>query len=147
MNNYVSPPPSSRVNLPATRLGQLFFSLMSHFLYDLGLYRFVSPFIWRCSTQRLLDNYVENVSQNHLEIGVGSGYFLQRTLCADFLQRLVLLDLNPRCLKKSARRLLEFGPENYQHNILLPMKDDGEKYASVGMNLSLIHISEPTRPY
>jgi len=111
MNNYVSPPPSAGVNSLATRIGQLFFSIMSHFLYDLGLYRFISPYIWRCSTQRLLDNYVENISRNHLEIGVGSGYFLKRTLCADFLQRLVLLDLNGRCLKKSVRRLQEFAPE------------------------------------
>ena len=137
MNNYVSPPPATRVSTGSARLGQLFFSMMSHFLYDLGLYRFVSPFIWRCSTQQLLDNYVENISHNHLEIGVGSGYFLRRTLCADFLQRLVLLDLNRRCLKKSALRLREFAPIKRQHNILLPINADQETHTSVGMNYVL----------
>jgi len=137
MNNYVAPPPSAGANSLATRVGQLFFSIMSHFLYDLGLYRFISPYIWRCSTKRLLDNYVENVSRNHLEIGVGSGYFLERTLCADFLERLVLLDINRRCLKKSAHRLQEFAPVSYQHNILLPMPADLKKHSSVGMNYVL----------
>lgn len=137
MNNCVSPSPSARSTTPTTRLGQLFFTIMSHLLYDLGLYRFVTPFIWRCSTQRLLDNYVENISRDHLEIGVGSGYFLKRTLCADFLERLVLLDLNRRCLKKSAARLREYAPLERHHNILLPLAVDGRKHKSIGMNYVL----------
>lgn len=121
----------------STRLGQLFFSTMSHHLYDLGLYRFVSPFIWRCSTKRLMDNYVENISHNHLEIGVGSGYFLEHTLCADFLQRLVLLDLNRRCLSKSEKRLRAFAPRMRHHNILSPLDRSETKHSSVGMNYVL----------
>lgn len=128
MNTDLSPKPP---------LGQLFFSAMSHYLYDVGLYQFVTPYIWRCPTRRLLDNYVENISHNHLEIGVGSGYFLKRTLCADYLQRLVLLDLNRQCLKKSAKRLIEFRPRKCHHNILLPLEETSERHTSVGMNYVL----------
>ena len=118
----------------SVRLGQLFFSLMSHHLYDIGLYWFVTQRIWRCPRSRLMDNYVENVSDNHLEIGVGSGFFLARTLCADFVRRLVLLDLNERCLSKSAARLKSIAPQTCQHNILDPLKSIEPKFKSVGMN-------------
>jgi len=57
-------------------LGQLFFSYMSHNLYDLLIYRFVAPIIWGCKTEKIIDNYHRNLSDNHLEIGVGTGYLL-----------------------------------------------------------------------
>ncbi len=139
MSDYVSSEikTSSVTQPPSTWLGQLYFSTMSHHLYDLGLYRLVSPFIWRCPTQQLMDNYVENISPNHLEIGVGSGYFLTQTLCEDFLRRLVLLDLNSRCLEKSVKRLREFAPCKLQQNILMPFDQAQVKHSSVGMNYVL----------
>lgn len=121
----------------STRLGQLFFSVMPHRMYDTCLYRFITPRIWRCPTTHLMDNYVENVSDNHLEIGVGSGYFLKRTVCPDFLRRLVLLDLNRRCLSKSAARLKSCTPQIRHHNILAPLELAGPKFTSVGMNYVL----------
>lgn len=126
--------------VPNTKLGQWFFSIMSHSLYDLGLYRLVTPYFWRCPTERLMDSYLENISANHLEIGVGSGYFLERTLCADFLSRIVLLDLNRNCLRKSAKRLQAFAPTLCHHNILEPLVAVAgvhEKFSSVAMNYVL----------
>lgn len=116
--------------------GQRFFSVMSHRFYDLGLYSFVTEQIWGCSTARLLDNYVEHISDTHLEVGVGTGYFLNRTLCPEHTQRLVLLDLNSRCLAKSAIRLDSFGPQLRQHDICLPMIDQ-QRFKSVGINYVL----------
>lgn len=118
-------------------VGQLFFSLMSHNLYDVGLYRFVTQRIWRCPRSCLMDNYVENISDNHLEIGVGSGFFLEHTLCSDFVRRLVLLDLNKRCLIKSAKRLKFFTPQTRHHNILEPLESEEYKFSSAGMNYVL----------
>jgi len=128
---------SSLVSNNRTRLGQLFFSTMSHRLYDTGLYKFVTGTIWRCPTERLLDNYADNISNNHLEVGVGSGYFLDRTLCADFLDRLMLSDLNRRCLAKSGARLLDFAPSTLAHNILKPLPPIANGFNSVGMNYVL----------
>lgn len=131
---------ASRKNRSA-QVGQLFFSVMSHHLYDVGLYRFVTQRIWRCPTQRLMDNYVENISDEHLEIGVGSGFFLEHTLCTDFVRRLELLDLNKRCLTKSATRLKQFAPRIHHHNILEPLEAGCYKFSSVGMNYVLHCIS------
>ena len=128
---------SATDNGRSSRWGQFFFTTMSHRLYDAGLYGFVTRYLWRCSTERLLDNYVENISRNHLEIGVGSGFFLERTLCSDYLRRLVLLDLNGRCLRKSAARLQAFDPETRQHDMLEPIPAELGKFDSVAMNYVL----------
>ena len=84
-----------------------------------------------------MDNYVENISDNHLEIGVGSGFFLEHTLCTDFVRRLVLLDLNERCLAKSAARLDAFDPQIRHHDILEPLESEADQFGSVGMNYVL----------
>jgi len=120
-----------------TTLGQMFFTSMSHHLYDLSLYRFITNKIWCCPTERLLDNYADNITNNHLEIGVGSGYFLHHTLCADFLNRLALLDLNKRCLTKSARRLKVYKPVTLHQSALSPFSPAIGGYSSVGMNYVL----------
>ena len=120
-----------------TRVGQLFFSSMSHRLYDTGLYKFVTGSIWRCPTAVLFDNYADNVSNNHLEVGVGSGYFLHRILCSDFLDRLMLSDLNRRCLAKSKARLDAFAPETLQHDIRDPLPPTANGFRSLGMNYVL----------
>jgi len=119
------------------RVGQMFFSTMSHRLYDTGLYKFVTGSIWRCPTALLLDNYADNISNNHLEVGVGSGYFLRRTLCADYLDRLMLSDLNRRCLAKSSSKLAAFAPITLRHNIQRAFPDNVRGFSSVGMNYVL----------
>jgi len=120
-----------------TRVGQMFFSTMSHRMYDTGLYKFVTGSFWRCPTAVLLDNYADNISSNHLEVGVGSGYFLRRTLCADFLDRLMLSDLNRRCLAKSAAKLAAFAPATLKHNVQAPLPMSARGFKSVGMNYVL----------
>ncbi|MGI9301359.1 MAG: class I SAM-dependent methyltransferase, partial [Gammaproteobacteria bacterium] len=116
--------------------GQHFFTLMSHTLYDVGLYKFVNPFIWRCPTERLLALYRDNTSKNHLEIGIGTGCLLSSTLTAP-PQRLALMDLNAACLRKSARRLARFAPTIYQHNILEPFTESIARFDSIGNNYVL----------
>lgn len=37
-----------------------------------------NPWIWKCPTPRLLAHYDRHVSANHLDVGVGAGYFLDR---------------------------------------------------------------------
>ena len=118
------------------KFGQLFFSLMNHRVYDLLLYRWITTHFWNCPTDCLLDNYVENVSETHLEVGAGTGYFLEKTLCSDFSRNLVLLDLNKTCLAGAARRLHSLQPGQNHHDIRKPI-DDGVRFKSVGLNYVL----------
>lgn len=121
----------------STRIGQMFFSMMIHKLYDVVLYGFITPFFWKCPTTILMDNYVDNVSSNHLEIGVGSAYFLDNTLSEEFKPRLALMDLNTNCLNKAAKKLQIYRPEIYHQNILDPIDSNIAKFDSIGMNYVL----------
>ena len=61
-----------------------------------------------------------NLSSNHLEAGVGTGYFLDHVTGAGF-DRLVLLDINRHCLDRAERRLAHFNLTTVQANLLAPI--------------------------
>jgi hypothetical protein len=46
--------------------------------YDLAVLQFSNSFVWQCSSHVLLDFYNQHISDKHLDIGVGTGYFLDR---------------------------------------------------------------------
>ena len=52
--------------------------------------------IWRCPIRRTLELYGRHLSSNHLEVGVGTGYFLEHSRFPDSQSRLALLDLSSR---------------------------------------------------
>lgn len=117
--------------------GQWLFSLMSHQLYDMFLYRCISRFIWQCDPAKLLEAYQQSCAANHLEIGVGTGYLLAAHQPPLRFERLVLMDLNRVCLAKSARRLADLAPQTRQQDILQPIIHTGDLFDSVAMNYVL----------
>lgn len=51
----------------------------------LQVYNFVvlgisNYFIWKCPTKHIVAHYNRNVSANHLDVGVGTGYFLKHCI-------------------------------------------------------------------
>lgn len=98
----------------------------------LAFYKFIvlgvsNQFIWRCPTKNLVGLYNENVTDNHLDIGVGTGDIPSRVNFSEGL-RLGLMDLNENCLEMTRNKLAEYNPKIYRTNIL-------EK------------ITEPIRPF
>jgi SAM-dependent methyltransferase len=116
--------------------GQRFFSLMSHRLYDLSLYRWITNHIWGCPTQQLIDGYLDNVSNRHLEVGVGTGFLLAKSLTPDYLNQLTLMDLNKSCLIKAGKRLGIFNPELIHQDIAQPLPK-AKRFRSIGINYVL----------
>jgi SAM-dependent methyltransferase len=105
-------------------------------VYDVLVHGLSNRFAWRCPTQRLLDLYRANLSANHLEAGVGTGFFLDRT-GDDRLKRLVAIDINRNCLDRAGRRLARFRPELHQVNLLKPITLDIAPVESVGLTYVL----------
>jgi hypothetical protein len=104
--------------------------------YDVLVHRLSNRFAWRCPTRRLLDLYRDNLSADHLEAGVGTGFFLDRTGDAR-LKRLVALDLNRYCLDRTGRRLARFNPALFEANLLAPVNLDIAPVSSVGLTYVL----------
>jgi hypothetical protein len=105
-------------------------------IYDVLVHGLSNRLAWRCPTRRLLDLYRANLSANHLEAGVGTGFFLDRT-GASRVSRLVLIDINRNCLERAGRRLARFQPALYQVNLLAPITLDVASFASVGLTYVL----------
>jgi hypothetical protein len=105
-------------------------------IYDVLVHGLSNRFAWRCPTRRLLDLYRSHLSADHLEAGVGTGFFLDRAGAARF-DRLTLVDINRHCLDRAGRRLARFNPALYQANLLAPIKLDAPPFASVGLTYVL----------
>ena len=104
--------------------------------YDALIMGFASR-VWGCSTERLVDHYREHVASNHADVGVGTGYCLDRCGFHE-TSRLVLIDLQPNCLAHAARRLARFHPQLYVRNVVHPVRGVGEAFASIGLG-GLLH--------
>jgi hypothetical protein len=105
-------------------------------LYDLFVLGFCSRFVWRCPTRRMLEFYNTHISANHLDCGVGTGYFLDHcTLPAN--ARIELFDLNRNSLYWTARRTSRYRPKAHRGNVLKPFNLDVPPFDSIGMNYLL----------
>jgi ubiquinone/menaquinone biosynthesis C-methylase UbiE len=106
-------------------------------LYDGLVLGLSNRLIWKCPTHRLLALYNAEVRSDHLEVGVGTGYFLDRCRFPVERPRLVLMDLNPNCLAVASRRVRRYHPQTARRNILAPIPFAGEGFDSIGINYVL----------
>ncbi len=105
-------------------------------IYDVLVHGLSNHVAWRCPTRKLVDLYRANLSGNHLEAGVGTGYFLDRAGRREF-ERLVLLDINWNCLARAERQLARFKPALCEANLLAPLNLDLTPFSSVGFTYVL----------
>lgn len=106
-------------------------------IYDLLVLGISNQWIWKCPTPRLLEFYNQYVTNNHLDVGVGTGYFLDRCTFPDTSSRVALMDLNQNSLDSAAHRIARYEPETYRANVLEPIDIDCEGFDSIGVNYLL----------
>jgi methyltransferase family protein len=82
-------------------------------LYDCLVIRGLAPHVWGSSVERFLAHYRQHLTPNHADIGVGTGYFLDRCDFGMSRPRIALIDRKPQCLAYAARRLARYQPETY----------------------------------
>ncbi|MUZ71448.1 methyltransferase domain-containing protein [Agrobacterium vitis] len=86
-------------------LGAAIYSPLTLKLYDLVVLGFSNRFAWTCPTRTvLLPFFKAHLSDNHLDVGVGTGYYLAEAGIGPH-QKVSLLDLNPNSLKAAKARL------------------------------------------
>lgn len=108
------------------------------FVYDSLLLGCGCRFLWSCPSRDMLELYNEYISANHLDIGVGSGYFMDKCRFPSTSPRIVLMDLNPNSLRAASKRLARFNPETYRRNVLEPFDLAIPPFDSIGM-MNLLH--------
>ena len=102
--------------------------------YDFG---WSNRFVWRCPTSTLLNYFNRFLSANHLDIGVGSGYYLDHCEFKSSQPRIALVDLDARNLALASKRIQRYQPEAFQRDVLKPLDLDGPAFDSVSLNYLL----------
>ncbi len=110
------------------------FTLAVYDWYVLGL---SNRFVWKCPTDRLVAHFDRHVTDNHLDVGVGTGYFLDVCRFPSDSPRLGLLDLNPCSLARTSQRVARYKPEVFWRNVLEPVELNGNGFDSISLNYVL----------
>ncbi len=118
------------------KAGQAFYTSFTLKLYNFIVPIFNNHFVWRCPTRYQLKQYQRYVTPLHLDIGVGTGFFLKRTTWPNNTQ-LSLMDLNPACLKAATQSVNELSPVLYLADIFQPQPNLRNKFSSISMNYLL----------
>ena len=106
-------------------------------IYDLFVLGLSNKYAWRCPSQHILDLYNQHVSRHHLDVGVGTGYFLDKCHFPTPNPSLTLLDLNENSLEVTAQRLARYQPRTIQADVLQPLSLPTTGYDSIGLSYLL----------
>lgn len=119
------------------KAGQAVYTAVLLKIYNLLVLNISNNWIWRCPKRYQLEQYRKLATDNHLDIGVGTGYYLKQNTWPKNT-KLALMDPNPLCLaaaKKAAGSLL---PQTYQADIFkTPEANLSNRFKSVSMNYLL----------
>lgn len=112
--------------------GQAPYSPLVLSIYDVVVLGISNHLLWRCPTAKLRNLYDRNVSGRHVDIGVGTGYFLDQARWPVGDPAITLVDLNPNSLRAAARRIGRFAPRAILADALQPMPLEGP-FESAGL--------------
>jgi hypothetical protein len=122
------------MNNPNSAAGAAAYSKNVLSIYDPFVLGFSSTVIWRCPSRHTLNFYNQHVSGRHLDIGVGTGYFLDNCTFPTPNPTIALLDLNSNSLQVTAARLQRYRPTTHSADILQPITLDQEPFTSMGLS-------------
>jgi SAM-dependent methyltransferase len=105
-------------------------------LYDPVVLGVVAKAVWRCPTARLEEGYRQHIRDRHLDVGPGTGYFIERSGLPDG-SRVTILDPNPNVLDHAARHLRRLDVTAVEADVLRPLPLAG-RFDSAALNL-VIH--------
>ncbi len=125
-----------KAELSDVERGHAAYTKRSLAFYDWWVLGFSNKRIWKCPTEKLLELYRSHITDNHLEVGVGTGYFLEHAL-PEGEPRVGLLDINRDCLDRAYQRIADFRPEIYQEDVLDPLDFSVPEFDSIAMNYLL----------
>lgn len=109
-------------------------------IYDWWVLGFMSRAVLRSPTSEMVDRYRSLLGPRHLDIGPGSGYFIDAVGSEDM--DLTLLDPNRDVLNHCQKRLARFDPILVEADVLKPLPIEGP-FDSVAMSAVLHCLPGP----
>jgi SAM-dependent methyltransferase len=110
-------------------------------IYDPIVLGVVARVVWRIPTKAMLNSFRQLIGPTHLEVGPGTGWFLEKSgrLATTSL---TILDPNPNVLRHVTQRLHDTPITAVEADVLKPLPLDGP-FASVGLNAVLHCLPGP----
>jgi SAM-dependent methyltransferase len=118
-------------NDPAYR-GQADYSPGFLRIYDRLVLGLFGRYVWHMSTSDEVARYRANIRPNHLDVGPGTGYFLERAGLPDG-SPITILDPNPNVLRHVTKRLPRLAVTAVQADVLKPLPTAGP-FESAALN-------------
>jgi ubiquinone/menaquinone biosynthesis C-methylase UbiE len=116
--------------------GQAVYTPLMLKVYNLWVLDISNTWIWRCPKKIQQRQFSQHTSSNHLDIGVGTGYYLKQHQWPKQAQ-LSLMDLNPNCLELTKKLLSNLNPNVYLHDIFKAKDALFNQFQSISMNYLL----------
>jgi SAM-dependent methyltransferase len=110
-------------------------------LYDPLVLGPIARYVWGFPIDRHASFYAEHIRPNHLDIGPGTGYFLEHARLPDG-SRVTILDPNPNVLRYVKRRLARLDVTAVQADVLKPLPIAGP-FDSAGLSMVLHCLPGP----
>ena len=107
-------------------------------IYDWFALGFTCRFIWGCKSENIVKLYNEHVSSNHLDLGCGTGFFLDKCTFPTNNPNITLVDLNPYPLNIAKKRLARYKPRIHAADVLKPLDLGNSGFDSIGLT-HLLH--------
>ncbi|MDA9557361.1 class I SAM-dependent methyltransferase [Vibrio sp.] len=123
-------------NKQEVHAGQAVYSKKTLKIYDFWVLGFSNHFLWKCPTQRIGHQFQTLISDNHLDVGVGTGYYFKKYLPHN-KRRVALVDMNANSLAAASDIIKIQNPETFCRNILEPLSLQTQKFDSVSINYLL----------
>jgi ubiquinone/menaquinone biosynthesis C-methylase UbiE len=121
-------------NIPVSQevaAGAAIYTKFTLLFYDLQVMYFENRFVFKCPTRNIINFYNRNISNKHLDVGVGTGYFLDKCTFSSNNPTIHLMDLNFNSLQRTAKRIKRYNPVIHQWNILELIRTDLPLFDSI----------------
>jgi SAM-dependent methyltransferase len=110
-------------------------------IYDPFVLGFMARVVWRCPAAPVVDRYRRHLGRRHLDVGPGTGYFLDKAGLPPGTE-VSLLDPNPNVLARASRRLAPLNVTVVEADVLKPLPLAGP-FDSVALNFVLHCLPGP----
>lgn len=117
-----------------TQAGAAVYTKTALRLYDFWVHGFSNHYLWNCPTAQLHALYQRHTSNNHLEVGAGTGFFLKQVPFRRLKPRIVLMDLNQNTLETASKAIQHFEPAGILVDILSPKIPELPAFDSIAFN-------------
>jgi SAM-dependent methyltransferase len=84
----------------------------------------IARFVWRCPTTGLVERYRRHIRNPHLDVGPGTGYFLEQSGLPDG-SPVTILDPNRNVLRHVSQRLGQLDITSVEADVLKPLPVSG----------------------